>query len=423
MGIRSPKLYNLLMALVSYIIGDCPSCGSHESYGNVMVGGNTLSRGCLKCKHWDRIPLPELQKKIIYLDQFFFSHAFRGQNKMFVEAQKRITDLALAQQIVAPYSNLHEDESQLWTEAQRAPLLKFIKQTSLGHKFSYEYEVKSRQIHRAFRSFLVNGPTASSVERDDALRRDINEWDNYVWIDVGNFADKHDTLKMRKDRSIEALLDVFDVWASTVSTFQEDVRSEVSSCAKSYTETYVDYVKSIVSGDPNAFLTANENSMMIESLLRYHDKLPATLRMQRIQAFFQSDYFADVPEVRIGSEFFALLRQRLRQSEYKNKEKNLNRFGGLFYDVRFISTYAPYCDAMVVDNLMFQWATDPLIDLPKRLGVRLFSRRNWNEFLTYLDDLAAGQRPEVAEALKMIRPVGARTPEWIRRGSALSKRI
>ena len=220
-----------------------------------------------------------------------------------------------------------------------------------------------------------------------------------------------------------SLLDVFDVWASTVSTFQEDVRSEVSSCAKSYTETYVDYVKSIVSGDPNAFLTANENSMMIESLLRYHDKLPATLRMQRIQAFFQSDYFADVPEVRIGSEFFALLRQRLRQSEYKNKEKNLNRFGGLFYDVRFISTYAPYCDAMVVDNLMFQWATDPLIDLPKRLGVRLFSRRNWNEFWTYLDDLAAGQRPEVAEALKMIRPVGARTPEWIRRGSALSKRI
>jgi len=135
------------MALVSYIIGACPSCGTPESYGNVMVGGNTLSRGCLHCKHWDRIPLPELRKKVIYLDQFFFSHAFRGKHRMFVEAQKRITNLALAQQIVAPYSNLHEDESQLWTEAQRAPLLNFIKQTSLGHKFSYEYEVKDRQIH------------------------------------------------------------------------------------------------------------------------------------------------------------------------------------------------------------------------------------------------------------------------------------
>lgn len=404
------------MALVSYIIGDCPSCGTPESYGNVTVSGNTLSRGCLKCKHWDRIPLPELKKKIIYLDQFFLSHAFRGQHKMFVEAQQRITGLALAQQVVAPYSNLHEDESQLWTESQRAPLLKFIKQTSLGHKFSYEYEVKNRQIHRAFRSFLVNGPNTDTVERADALRRDVNEWDNYVWIDVGNFSDEHDALKMRKDRSVEALLDVFDTWASTNSTFEEDVQSEVRSYAKSYIEHYVDYVKSIAGGDPGAFLNANENSMMIEGLLRYDDKLPAPLRMQRIMAFFQSDYFANVPEVRIGSEFFALLRQRLRQGEFINKEKNRSRFSGLFYDVRFISTYAPYCDAMVMDNLMYQWATDPLIDLPKRLGVRLFSRRNWNEFLTYLDELEADRSPGIDDALKMIRPVGARTPEWVRRG-------
>jgi hypothetical protein len=407
------------MALVSYIIGACPSCGAPESYGNVMVGGNTLSRGCLQCKHWDSIPLPELQKKVIYLDQFFFSHAFRGEHRMFVEARKRITDLALAQQIVVPYSNLHEDESELWTEAQRAPLLKFIKQTSLGHKFSYEYEVKNRQIHRAFQTFLASGPTAHTVERSDALERDVNEWDGYIWVDVGNFLDKHDDLKMRKDRSMEDLLDAFDAWATSPSTFKEDVQFELRSSAKSYIEHYVDYVKRIVSRDPTAFLTANENSMMIESLLRYQDKLPASLRMQRIQAFFQSDYFANVPEARIGSEFFALLRHRLRQGEYKNKEKNRDRFGGLFYDIRFISTYAPYCDAMVVDNLMFQWATDSLIDLPKRFGVRLFSRRNWDDFLTYLADLAASQRPEVEDALKMIRPAGARTPEWIRRGSAL----
>src|SRR5258706_252965 len=407
------------MTLVSYIIGACPSCGTPESYGNVMVGGNTLSRGCLQCKHWDRIPLPELQKKVIYLDQFFFSHAFRGEHRMFIEAKKRITDLDWAQHIVVPYSNVHEDESELWTEAQRAPLLEFIKQTSLGHKFSYEYEVKNRQIHRAFQAFLASGPTAHTVKRSDALERDVNEWDGYIWIDVGNFLDKHDDLKMRKDRSIEDLLDAFDAWATSPSTFKEDVQFELRSSARSYIEHYVEYVERIVSRDPAAFLTANENSMMIESLLRYQDKLPAPLRMQRIQVFFQSDYFANVPEARIGSEFFALLRHRLRQGEYKNKEKNRDRFGGLFYDIRFISTYAPYCDAMVVDNLMFQWATDPLIDLPKRFGVRLFSRLNWDEFLTYLADLAASQRPEVDEALKMIHPAGARTPEWIRRGSAL----
>jgi hypothetical protein len=342
---------------------------------------------------------------------------------MFVEAQQRITDLAFAQQIVAPYSNLHEDESQLWTQAQRSPLLKFIKQTSLGHKFAYEYSVKSRQIHRAFQAFLASGPTTHTVERSDALERDVNNWDDYVWIDAGQFADKHDDLKTRKNRALDELLRAFDTWAATSSTFQQDVQLELRCDADSYMQHYVDYVKRSVSGDATAFLNANENSMMVESLLRYHDKQPASLRMQRIQAFFQSDYFFNVPEARIGSEFFALLRHRLREGKYKNKEKNRDRFGGLFYDVRFISTYAPYCDAMVVDNLMFEWATDPLIDLPKRFGVRLFSRRNWNDFLSYLDELSASQRPEVHEALKMIRPANARIPEWISQGSALLRDV
>jgi len=365
--------------------------------------------------------LPELQKKIIYLDQFFFSHAFRGEHKMFTEARKRIVDLALAQQIVAPYSSLHEDESRLWTDQQRAPLLKFIKQTSSGHKFRYEFEVKSRQIRRAFEAFLACGTTAHAVERLDALNKDVNEWDGYVWIDVCNFTEKHDDLKRRKDASTEQLLDAFDGWAKTPSTFSDDVRIELRSSAQSYVSTYIDYVNRIANGDPSAFLTANENSMMVEELLRYHDKLPPTLRMQRIQAFFESEYFANVPYERIGSELFAVLRQRLREGAYKNREKNRKRFGGVFYDVRFISAYAPYCDAMVMDNLMYQWATHPLIDLPKRFGVRLFSRRNWDEFLTYLADIAANQRPEVEKALKMIRPADARTPEWISRGASLRR--
>ena len=140
--------------------------------------------------------------------------------------------------------------------------------------------------------------------------------DGYIWIDVGNFVDKHNDLKMRKERSIEYLIDAFDAWSTSPSTFKENVELELRSSANSYMEHYVNYVERIARLDPTAFLTANENSMMIESLLRYHDKLPAPIRMQRIQTFFQSDYFANVPEARIGSELFALLRHRLRQGAY-----------------------------------------------------------------------------------------------------------
>ncbi len=172
------------MALVRHIIGACPSCGAGESYGNVMVGGTTLTRGCLRCRHLEHLPLPPLQKKVIYLDQFFFSHAFRAgeDNEKFVVAQQRISQLALAEKIAAPYSAVHEDESALWDPERRAQLLQFIKQTALGRQFASDFDVKCRQIHRAFESFLKQGPTVQSVERSDAVPKDANEWTGYEWI-------------------------------------------------------------------------------------------------------------------------------------------------------------------------------------------------------------------------------------------------
>jgi transcription elongation factor Elf1 len=58
------------MAIVSYILGPCPSCGK-KSFGNVDVYGSHVLRGCGACEYKDRVPLPPVKKKIIYLDQFF----------------------------------------------------------------------------------------------------------------------------------------------------------------------------------------------------------------------------------------------------------------------------------------------------------------------------------------------------------------
>lgn len=102
----------------------------------------------------------------------------------------------------------------------------------------------------------------------------------------------------------------------------------------------------------------------------------------------------------------------VRRGAFVSREKALKRFKGFFFDVRFISTYAPYCDAMVVDTVMHRWATDPLIDLPGRFGTKLFSRANWQEFDRYLDDLARGRTPELRKALNWVHPPNAKIPDW-----------
>lgn len=401
------------MALVSKVIGDCPACGRKDGYGNVNVSGSMLLRGCRSCRHLDRIPLPKLNKKVLYLDQFFYSHAFRAENRAFKEAKDKIQQLAYKQLLVAPYCNIHEDETYLWTPENREPLWRFIKQTSAGHDFWPEYHVKEHQLHRAFEAFLHGHESVHRIERNDALPEDLNEWDDYLWIDVGRFQPDSAAIRSGKNASVSALLDLFPEWASKPSTFQEDVRIELQSGAESYLRLYADYVKRMVEGDMTAMFTSPVDSQIVENLMHYDsEQLTPALRMQRIQAFFDSEHYANVPVDRISSEFFALLRHMLRQGAFSSRDKAEKRFKGFFYDVRFISSYAPYCDAMVVDALMHRWATDPFIDLPARFGTRFFSRRNWYQFLAYLDDIERSLDRELERALKLVHPPNAKAPDW-----------
>jgi hypothetical protein len=236
------------MALVSHIIGDCPGCGRKDSYGNVNVSRHTLARGCFHCSRWDRLPLPQLNKQILYLDQFFYSHAFRGHNRYFVDAKKKIQKLAYDQLLVAPYSDVHHDETHLWAPEHREPLWQFIKQTSAGHKFRPEYHIKEAQIHRAFEAFLKSKPPEHHVERSDAVPKDVDTWDDYVWIDVGSFRPDADAVRSGKEKSVNSLLDLFPVWARRESTFEQDVQEELKSGAESYVNLYVEYVKRLGGG-------------------------------------------------------------------------------------------------------------------------------------------------------------------------------
>lgn len=102
--------------LVTRILGDCPGCRGKNCFGNVSVRGNHVLRGCKICKYSTNVWLPEVRKNVIYLDQFFFSGAFRAGEKRFLDAAQRIKHLSSLQLLVAPFSSIHEDETHQWRE-------------------------------------------------------------------------------------------------------------------------------------------------------------------------------------------------------------------------------------------------------------------------------------------------------------------
>jgi len=384
--------------LVTHVLGDCPGCGGKNQFGNVMVCRNHVLRGCMACDYHIKIPLPDIRKKILYLDQFFLSGAFRGSDKRFAEAAQRVRKMTHLQLLVAPFSSVHADETHQWrgyNGKAKDDLMEFIKAISGGHRFRPAYEVERFQIVRAFRAFLAGQPSEFHCAERDAISDDVHKWENYFRLDVSGYYVDVELLRTLKQKSVGMLVDAFDEWRTSTNSFQEDIAVELWHAAKAYTDSFAAHVSRIAAGDLAAVFNGTIMSMVVESLLDcLSDEASAEERFRTIGRFFASEHFWQAPYQWISARVCATLKDMVKRGAYPNREKALQRLSGFFSDVRHAASYAPYCNAFVMDRAMAELVSDPRVGIEARYGVKVFSLSNWDEFLSWLDALEAAMTEE-----------------------------
>ncbi|MEB1530538.1 hypothetical protein [Xanthomonas sp. WHRI 7945] len=383
--------------IVTHVLGNCPECG-YERFGNVMVLPNFILRGCGRCDYSVRIPLPLTRKRVVYLDQPFFSGAFRGGDPRFVELAAKIQRLSASQILTSPRSFAHEAEAVQW--ARGAELVAFIKHTSRGHQFKQGYDVEQTQIMRGFKAWLAGARPDYAPEQKEALTAEVHNWDNYMFVDIRRPLGDGNELRERKEQSTQALVACFDDWRQSRSTYEQDVEAELAAVAKIYRDSYADYLVRVGGGDIEAMFTAPIFSMIIDRMRHY---LPTDMdvieQLRRCAEFFAAPNFASLPYQYIHSRACALLKHKVRNGAYANRERAIEAVGGFFYDLDHIAHYAPYCDAIAMDRPMAEMMGDPRIDLEARFGVKVFSLSNLEEFHTWLDDIEDRMSEEHREAL------------------------
>lgn len=383
---------------VSRVLGPCPGCG-YERYGNVQVLPTLLVRGCGRCEYSVRIALPTLQKKVLYLDQPFFSGAFRGGDPRFVEIAARIEQLSSQQLLICPRSFAHDAESLQWQRG--AELLEFIKRTSRGLRFEQGYEVEQRQISKGFRAWRAGESAEYARDPRDALPRDVHRWHDYMIIDIRRQFDDPAELRDRKERSAQTLVGYFDEWRKSTSTFEEDVEAELAAVVEIYRDSYIRYFVQVGSGDIDAMFNSPIHSQVV-GLLR--EQLPGDMgfeeQIRTCAAFFESPHFAQLPYQYIRSRACAMLKQKVKRGAFVNPEKALASVGGFFYDLDHIGHYAPYCDAIAMDQPMAEMMTSAQLGLEDRFRVRVFSLSNLDEFHAWLDETERGMTDEHRQGLK-----------------------
>ena len=130
--------------------------------------------------------------------------------------------------------------------------------------------------------------------------------------------------------------------------------------------------------------------------------IPRADHPQRCADFFASAYFAQVPHEWISARLFATLKEQVKRGAYARREAATERLAGIFDDIAHISTYAPYCDAFVMNAPMADMVRQPTVALEERYGVKVFSRRSWNALLAWLDELEAGMSAEHRTAVAAV---------------------
>lgn len=377
------------MAQVTIVFGDCPGCGAKNKFGNIEIfDGKNILRGCKACPYVDHYPLPVIKKKILYLDQFFFSHAFRAHDSRFVEASKRIEKLASMQLLVAPFSSIHEDETHQWEF--RTELFKFIKNTSRGHKFFYAPEVDKTQIIKAFQSWLNNGPPEYELTPNDALRKNIHNWQGYTWFDVGRYLGDIELIRKLKTLTIENLVSGFPVWRDLKTSYKEDLATEFLDGAREYVNAFAKYASRISIGDLNALLDSPASSEVVRYMLSMlPEELDFPERLKICGRFFDSEHFRQTPYTKLSCSIFATLRKHVKEGQFSNEERAKEVLSGFIFDVGHVSTYAPYCDAFFMDKSMADLVARPTVSLEAIYGTRVFSLTNWQAFIEWLDGIEA----------------------------------
>lgn len=75
---------------------------------------------------------------------------------------------------------------------------------------------------------------------------------------------------------------------------------------------------------------------------------------------------------------------------------------GLMNDVRTISTYAPYVDALFIDKRCAALLEEEPLATELEYKARIFSLKNPDKFLDYLSEIEGGTPDEVREYAAMI---------------------
>lgn len=379
--------------------------------GILSAGGQSLTKRCTNCRRMVQISLPELNKKAIYLDQFMFSMIYnvknggnlpKGHEAFAKEVYALLRRCVLLQQVFLPHSDIHHDETTVFhSPIDLRGLYEFF-----GGDVSVmdSRDVELMQNIQFAEAYFDGNTLEMSFDIDEIANSRRNEWlpDMHVGVraDYSQFADHIRTVRGEVH---DALKQLAETWVKNKASFAGVLESEFAAIGPAKREAFAKWFEEVSNPDPSDPLALIESfgrpiyreyrelSRLLEDRGVNEDKQAA-----EIMKFWHWERQREIPHQKISSYLFAAVAKRVVMGEKKIVDR------GLMNDVRTISTYAPYVDALFIDKRCDALLKEEPLRTELNYKARIFSMGDTDEFLGYLREIEIQTPDEVREYAAMI---------------------
>lgn len=384
---------------------ECPNCKKPETYGvSTSIGRDRYTKKCTDCFHSESFPLPKLNKKIIYIDQFAISDMMKAINKghgktdkvnsVFLRLFSELDTLVKAQLILCPDSEFHREESMLFPGFKA--LKRMYEHLSNATTFYDPYIVKRFQISEGFKKWLKKkNVEIKKFDVDSVLHGDRNEWQDrwLITVDFKIQQKEVDDYRNSRTKVSEQLKELFEEWKKEKKTFKEFYEKESSAygplIVRKYLETMAKMLYSRInnteiSTEEYISLVMGQPNTLITNLMRYLPEGQAEdQKLKIIVSYLKSPDFSELPFNIISSALWAAIEYQVSTGGRRNPPNV-----GMMNDIDMVSILLPYCDAILVDRDMYSILSfTEMKKITNKYKAKVFSFSNKNELFLYLESI------------------------------------
>lgn len=366
--------------------------------------------------------LPKPRKKLLYLDQGPLSdlakildsesprHERALKDEFLREVGLRVERLVKLQLAICPMSFFHHAESLLSEDPSYATIHDVGEYLSDGCTFLDKETLIEWQLGHAFEAFRKGASVEPIARRSLMNTGTIDEWTQRwkVIVEPRPMRGEVENARVVREARKREMAAEFAKWQ------QSPPRPVGDAAAEGIEEIRAALIKATLAhramrraanGDLDALTDALDDSGRLQVLL--HGLLPthfvaeteAQDQYDAALAFLRSPALADVPFLKLSTILWPALAWK-RTHGQKQEPPSV----GTETDISIVASLLPYCDAMLIDvEMATLLREEPLLrDEVAAYGTRVFSRRDKEPLLRYLDEIEHSASPEHMELLRRI---------------------